>query len=126
EHLGEWFETSGVEQITKDYQDIGNDPEINVVMICSPTNTHIDIIKAAAEAGKHIFCEKPISFSDEETLEAYEVVKKAGVKFQIGFNRRFDRNFAKVRQLVESKEIGDLHILKITSRDPAPPSLDYI
>ncbi|WP_068674921.1 inositol 2-dehydrogenase [Oceanobacillus sp. Castelsardo] len=126
DHLSEWFETSGVEEITKNYEDIINDPEINVVMICSPTNTHIEIIKAAAAAGKNIFCEKPISFSDEETLEAYEAVKQAGVKFQIGFNRRFDRNFSKVRRLVESKEIGDLHILKVTSRDPEPPSLDYI
>lgn len=126
DHLGEWFETSGVEEITKNYEDIINDPEINVVMICSPTNTHIDIIKAAAAAGKNIFCEKPISFSDEETLEAYEAVKQAGVKFQIGFNRRFDRNFSKVRNLVETKEIGDLHILKVTSRDPEPPSLEYI
>lgn len=115
-----------MEEITKNYEDIINDPEINVVMICSPTNTHIEIIKAAAAAGKNIFCEKPISFSDEETLEAYEAVKKAGVKFQIGFNRRFDRNFSKVRRLVETKEIGDLHILKVTSRDPEPPSLEYI
>lgn len=126
DHLGEWFETSGAEQLTKSYQDILNDPEIDAIFICSPTNTHIEIIKEAAIAGKHIFCEKPISFSDEETMEAFEVVKKAGVKFQIGFNRRFDRNYSKVQGLVEAKEIGDLHILKITSRDPEPPSLEYI
>ena len=126
DHLGDWFEASGVENLTKDYQDIINDPEIDVVFICSPTDTHTTIIKEAAAAGKHIFCEKPISFSDEETLEAFEAVKKAGVKLQIGFNRRYDKNFSKVKELVETKEIGDLHILKITSRDPAPPSLDYI
>lgn len=126
DHLEEWFKTSGAENITNDYQDILNDPEINVVFICSPTNTHTTIIKEAAIAGKHIFCEKPISFSDEETLEAYEVVKKTGIKLQIGFNRRYDKNFSKVRELVKTKAIGDLHILKITSRDPAPPPLDYI
>ncbi|MFC4545230.1 inositol 2-dehydrogenase [Paenactinomyces guangxiensis] len=126
DQLDEWFQSSGVENITKDYQDIINDPEIDAIFICSPTDTHTSIIKEAANSGKHIFCEKPISFSDEETLEAYEVVKKTGVKFQIGFNRRYDRNFSKVRSLVEKKEIGVLHILKITSRDPAPPSLDYV
>lgn len=126
DHLRDWFEVSGAENLTKDYQDIINDPEIDAVFICSPTDTHTAIIKEAAAAGKHIFCEKPISFSDEETLEAFESVKKAGVKLQIGFNRRYDKNFSKVKKLVETKEIGDLHILKITSRDPAPPSLDYI
>ncbi|NGP46104.1 inositol 2-dehydrogenase [Bacillaceae bacterium SIJ1] len=116
----------GVERMTKDYQEIIQDPEIQVIFICSPTDTHTTIIKEAARAGKHIFCEKPISFSDEETLEAYEVVKEAGVKFQIGFNRRFDRNFSKVRSIVEAKQIGDLHVLKITSRDPEPPPLEYV
>lgn len=125
-HLGDWFETSGAENLTNNYQDITSDPEIDAVLICSPTNTHTAIIKETAAAGKHIFCEKPISFSDEEALEAFEVVKKVGVKFQIGFNRRYDRNYSKVQHLVDTKEIGDLHILKITSRDPEPPSLDYI
>ncbi|KON86396.1 oxidoreductase [Sporosarcina globispora] len=126
DQLEEWFQSSGVEYMTTDYHDIINDPEIDAIFICSPTDTHTSIIKEAANSGKHIFCEKPISFSDEETLEAYEVVKKTDVKFQIGFNRRYDRNFSKVRCLVETKEIGDLHILKITSRDPEPPSLDYV
>ncbi|AXI10489.1 inositol 2-dehydrogenase [Oceanobacillus zhaokaii] len=126
DHLGDWFNTTGAENLTKDYQDIISDPEIDAIFICSPTNTHTEIIKEAALAGKHIFCEKPISFSDEETLDAFEAVRKAGVKFQIGFNRRYDRNFSKVKDIVETKQIGELHILKITSRDPAPPSLDYI
>ncbi len=124
--LEDWFKISGVEKLTKDYHEIMNDPEIDVVFICSSTDTHATLIKEAAKAKKHIFCEKPISFSDEETLEAYEVVKSAGVKMQVGFNRRFDKNFKKIKDYVESKKIGDLHILKITSRDPAPPSLDYI
>ncbi|WP_138418078.1 inositol 2-dehydrogenase [Aquibacillus sediminis] len=126
DHLQDWFNTSGVEYLTKDYQEIIQDPEIDAIFICSPTDTHVEIIKEAAKKGKHIFCEKPISFSQEETLEAYEAVKEAGVKFQIGFNRRFDRNFSKVRAAVEEKGIGDLHVLKITSRDPEPPALDYV
>ncbi|RBP46871.1 inositol 2-dehydrogenase [Garciella nitratireducens] len=124
--LKDWFETSGAEKLTKDYQDIMNDPEIDVVFICSSTDTHTMLIKEAAKVKKHIFCEKPISFSDQETLEAYEVVKAAGVKMQVGFNRRFDKNFKKIKNYVKSKKIGDLHILKITSRDPEPPSLDYV
>jgi myo-inositol 2-dehydrogenase/D-chiro-inositol 1-dehydrogenase len=116
----------GVEKMTKNYQDIIDDPEINIVFICAPTDLHVEIIIEAAKAGKHIFCEKPISFSDEETIRAYEAIKKAGVKFQLGFNRRFDRNFSKVKDLVVNKTIGDLHILKIASRDPEPPNLEYI
>ncbi|KAA9016973.1 inositol 2-dehydrogenase [Niallia endozanthoxylica] len=126
DQLEDWFQSSGVENMTKDYHEIINDPGIDAIFICSPTDTHTSIIKEAANSGKHIFCEKPISFSDEETVEAYEVVRKTGVKFQIGFNRRYDRNYSKVRTLVEKGEIGDLHVLKITSRDPEPPSLDYV
>ncbi len=126
DNLQEWFKDSGVEYITKDYHDIFEDKEINTVFICSPTSTHADLIKKAAEYKKHVFCEKPISFSDEETLEAYAKVKEAGVKIQIGFNRRFDKNFAEMSNRVKSNKIGDVHILKITSRDPNPPHLDYI
>lgn len=124
--LEKWFLDSGVENITKEYSEILNDDEIDTVFICSPTNTHAQLIKEAANKGKNIFCEKPISFSDEETLEAYKTVKKAGVKFQVGFNRRFDKNFAEIRKRIEENKIGDIHILKITSRDPKPPNFDYI
>ena len=68
------------------------------MLICSSTDTHADLIVAAAEAGKHIFCEKPIAHSLEEIDRSLAAVKKAGVKLQIGFNRRFDANFARVRQ----------------------------
>lgn len=124
--LKDWFAESGAEKLTRDYRELVNDPGIDAVFICTSTDTHTQIIREAAGAGKHIFCEKPISFSEEETLKAYEAVQKAGVKFQVGFNRRYDRNFHKVKQLVEKKVIGDLHVLKITSRDPNPPSLDYV
>ncbi|WP_244527716.1 inositol 2-dehydrogenase [Virgibacillus chiguensis] len=126
DHMKDWFSESGVENLTKDYKNIIDDPEINVVFICAPTSLHVQIITEAAKAGKHIFCEKPICFSDENTCKAHKVVKQAGVKFQLGFNRRFDRNFAKTKELVKNKAIGDLHILKIQSRDPEPPSLEYV
>lgn len=126
DQLKAWAEERQIEVVTTDYHDLLNDPEIQAVFICSPTTTHATIIKEAAEAGKHIFCEKPVSFSVEETEAALAVVEKAGVKLQVGFNRRFDANFRKVRNLVQEGAIGTPHVLKITSRDPQPPGVDYI
>ncbi|PLS03346.1 inositol 2-dehydrogenase [Neobacillus cucumis] len=126
DHLEEWAKEKQIEVLTTNYQDLLTDPEINAVFICSPTTTHATLIKEAAAAGKHIFCEKPVSFSVEETEEALAAVKKAGVKLQVGFNRRFDPNFRKIRELVQNGEIGTPHILRITSRDPQPPGIDYI
>ncbi|MFZ7946348.1 inositol 2-dehydrogenase [Neobacillus sp. 19] len=125
-HLQSWAKEKQIEVLTTNYEDILNDKEIHAVFICSPTNTHATIIKEAASSGKNIFCEKPVSFSLEETKEALEAVEKAGVKLQVGFNRRFDPNFRKVRQLVQEGKIGNPHILRITSRDPEPPNVNYI
>jgi myo-inositol 2-dehydrogenase/D-chiro-inositol 1-dehydrogenase len=102
------------------------DKQIEVVLICSSTNTHADLIAQAAKAGKHIFCEKPIAFSLEQIDHALAAVKTAGVQLQIGFNRRFDANFARVRQAVASGEIGTPSLMHIISRDPAPPPLSYV
>jgi myo-inositol 2-dehydrogenase/D-chiro-inositol 1-dehydrogenase len=121
-----WANQLKIPNLTKDYGDILNDPEIEAVLICSSTDTHAQLIVAAAEADKHIFCEKPIDFDVEKIKHALDSVNAAGVKLQIGFNRRFDHNFKKVRQVVESGKIGDVHIVKITSRDPAPPPIEYI
>ncbi|WP_430140099.1 inositol 2-dehydrogenase [Neobacillus pocheonensis] len=125
-HLESWAKERQIEVLTTNYYDILNDPEIHAVFICSPTNTHATLIKEAAAAGKHIFCEKPVSFSVEETKEALEVVEKAGVKLQVGFNRRFDPNFRKIQQIVQEGKIGNPHILRVTSRDPEPPNVEYI
>jgi myo-inositol 2-dehydrogenase/D-chiro-inositol 1-dehydrogenase len=111
---------------TGDYHDILNNPDIQAVAICSATDTHSQIIVESAEAGKHIFCEKPIDFSLEKIDKALAAVEKAGVTLQVGFNRRFDPNFARVREVIQSGQIGDIHILRITSRDPAPPPISYI
>ena len=115
-----------IPNVYADYKKILEDPSINVVAICSSTNTHSDLIIEAAAAGKHIFCEKPVDHSLQRVDKAIEAVRKAGVKCQIGFNRRFDPNFKKVRELVQDGKVGDLHILRITSRDPAPPPVEYI
>lgn len=126
QQVQDWGKDLGIPNLVTDPEEMMNDGDIDAVFICSPTDTHVEMIEKAAMAGKHIFCEKPISFSDEETLRAYKIVQEQGVKVQIGFNRRFDKNYAKVKQYTENKQIGDLHILKITSRDPEPPSLDYV
>ncbi len=126
EETVKWAEDIGVGIVTKDYQDILRDPDIKAVVICSSTDTHTQIIMEAARAGKQIFCEKPISFDVEQIVAALKVVKECGVKLQIGFNRRFDHNFKKVRDMVKDDKIGDVQIVKVTSRDPAPPPIPYI
>ena len=102
------------------------DPDIDAVAICSPTDTHADLVVAAAQAGKHIFCEKPISLSLAEIDRSLAAVDAAGIKLQVGFNRRFDSNFVRVRQAVESGEIGTPNLFHIVSRDPYPPPLSYL
>jgi myo-inositol 2-dehydrogenase/D-chiro-inositol 1-dehydrogenase len=115
-----------IPKATVDYREILADPDIQAVAICSATDTHSQIITEAAQAGKHIFCEKPIDFDVKRIDSALNAVEKAGVKLQIGFNRRFDPNYARVKQAIISGEIGDLHMLHIISRDPAPPPISYI
>ena len=110
----------------QDYHAILENSEIDAVLICSATDTHAQIIEEAAAAGKHIFCEKPIAHTLEQIDRALAVVERAGVTLQIGFNRRFDANYRRVRNAVSAGEIGQPHRLHLISRDPAPPPLDYI
>lgn len=119
-------ERCGIPRVERDPAKIINDPGIDAVLICSPTDTHADLVMQAARAGKDIFCEKPIDHSLAKIDLALREVKKYGVKFQIGFNRRFDANFARVRCAVERGEIGTPHLMHIISRDPAPPPVSYI
>ena len=115
-----------VKTTTSDYRDILNNKEIDAVLICSPTNTHAQYIIEAAQAGKHIFCEKPVDLELPTIKKAIDIVEECGVKLMLGFNRRFDSNFMKIKQMVDEGKIGDPHILKITSRDPAPPPIEYV
>lgn len=115
----------GIEKVYADYKEMLADPEIEAVLVCSSTDTHADIAIEAAAAGKHIFCEKPVDLTPAKVEAVIDAVKKAGVKLQVGFNRRFDHNFANIRSMVNDGKIGDVHIVKITSRDPAPPSAEY-
>ena len=121
-----WAKNRGVERVTRDYQEILEDQEIDAVLICSATDTHSHISIEAIEAGKHVFCEKPIDHSIEKIRQVQEALEQHPVKYQVGFNRRFDHNFEAVQRAVAAGKIGDPHIIRITSRDPEPPSLDYI
>src|SRR5207253_2919911 len=122
----ECAERYSIPYFMQDYHTILDHPDIQAVVICSSTDTHAQIIEEAAQAGKHIFCEKPIALDLASIDRALDVVERAGVKLQIGFNRRFDPNYRRVRQVVEAGEIGQPHLLHIVSRDPDPPSIEYI
>jgi len=116
----------GIPTVTESSAAVLANSEIEAVLICSSTNTHADLIVQAAQAGKHIFCEKPIAHNLGQIDRALAAVEAAGVKLQIGFNRRFDANFARVRQAVASGEIGTPRLMHIISRDPAPPPVAYV
>jgi myo-inositol 2-dehydrogenase/D-chiro-inositol 1-dehydrogenase len=116
----------GIPEVAASSEEILSDRRVEAVLICSSTGTHAELIGQAARAGKHIFCEKPIAHDLAKIDAALEAVTKAGVKLQIGFNRRFDASFARVRQAVETGEIGVPRLLHIISRDPGPPPISYI
>ncbi len=121
-----WVNTLPVAVTGDEVQCIFNDPAIDAVLICSPAPSHPSLIIQAAQAGKHIFCEKPIALDITAIQQALAAVEHAQVILQVGFNRRFDPNFAKVKRVVQAGGIGELHIIHITSRDPEPPPHDYI
>lgn len=109
-----------------DHRNILENQDIDAVLICSATDTHAQIIEEAAAAGKHVFCEKPIDFDLARIDRALAAVAEAGIKFQVGFNRRFDANHQRIRKAVEQGEIGEPRRVHIVSRDPAPPPEEYI
>jgi len=121
----EWALQNEIPHAYQDYKEILNDPEIDAVLICSSTDTHSNISVEAAKAGKHIFCEKPVDLTIAKVEAVINAAREANVKLQIGFNRRFDHNFKKVRELIKDGTLGEMQILKITSRDPEPPSAEY-
>ncbi len=126
EEMKKWAQTLGVSKVSEKAEDIFTDPEVNAVLICSPSNTHEDYIMEAARNGKHIFCEKPIGSDLTKIERALRVVEDNKVKLQVGFVRRFDHNHKKVHDTVKEGKIGEPWLVKITSRDPKPPSVDYL
>ncbi|HCQ47512.1 MAG TPA: inositol 2-dehydrogenase [Achromobacter sp.] len=107
-------------------QDALSDPDIQAVLICSSTDTHSDLIMRAAQAGKHIFCEKPVDLSTERAVLCQAAVAAANVRCMIGFQRRFDPTFSSARNRLARGAIGAPEMLVITSRDPSAPSQSYV
>lgn len=116
----------GVPHFVKTFDELIALPGLDAVVICSPTDTHADYVERAAQAGKQIFCEKPLDLSLERVQEVTAAVERSGVNLMLGFNRRFDPEFKRIRELVVNGAIGDPQIVKITSRDPGPPPVEYI
>ncbi|MBX3239283.1 MAG: inositol 2-dehydrogenase [Chitinophagaceae bacterium] len=116
---------AGVKAV-RNAEEVIHHPEVEAVVICAPTPQHVPYTVVAARAGKHVFCEKPLDVSLDSIETAAEAVRENNIKLMLGFNRRFDANFSRVRSLVQEGKIGEPHIVKITSRDPAPPPLEYV
>ena len=119
------FTDLGVKQ-SKHFDDLLNESDIDGVIICSPSKYHVSQIKSLSELTKNIFCEKPLGLSIEEILDVKSLVSKKNLNLHIGFNRRSDPDFSELKRRILNDEIGDLHMIKITSRDPAPPPISYI
>lgn len=101
-------------------------PDVHAVIIGTPTDTHYDLIHAAARAGKAIFCEKPVDMSADRIRDCIKVVDETGVSFMTAFNRRFDANFANIQSRIANGDVGGVEIVTILSRDPSPPPVSYI
>ncbi len=122
----DWAKGLGIPVISRDYRDLLADPEIGAVFICSSTDTHTPISLEAIRAKKHIFCEKPIDHDVAKIRAVQAALQGSGLKYQVGFNRRFDHNFTALRRAVAEGKVGAPEIVRITSRDPAPPPVEYI
>ena len=116
----------GIDQIFNSYEQMIKESTIDAVVICSPTDTHADYVQMAAYAGIAVFCEKPLDLNLGRVLEVLKLVESKGIKLMLGFNRRFDQEFLKVKKLVAQGAIGNHHLVKITSRDPQAPPISYI
>lgn len=124
--LTRWAENRGIAPVIQDYHHFLTDPSVEALVICSPTDTHAEITREAAAAGRHVFCEKPLDRNPDIIRRTLKHVKDRGVVFQIGFNRRFDHNFRALKAAVDQGAVGDIHLLRITSRDPEPPPPEYV
>jgi myo-inositol 2-dehydrogenase / D-chiro-inositol 1-dehydrogenase len=113
-------------QAYSDWRQLVVRDELDAVLICSPPAAHAEQAAAAAEAGKHVFCEKPIADDLAAADRALAAVARAGTVLQVGYNRRFDRNFRAVHDAVAAGRVGTPCLVRITSRDPAPPPRDYL
>jgi inositol 2-dehydrogenase len=108
------------------FKDLLDDPDVEAVVIATPTPLHAEMIQQAAQSGKHIFCEKPVSFDLHPTVQAIETARSEGVKLQMGFHRRFDPDWMAAVDRIKKGELGDVYLFRTSLRDMRPPSIDYI
>jgi len=116
----------GVSGWSTRYEDLLEDPGIEAVVIASPTPLHAGMVEAAARAGKHVFCEKPLSLDMERTHEVVRAVRSAGVRMQVGFHRRFDPDYRAAREKIAGGDIGEVYLFRTSLRDMRSPGFDYI
>ena len=117
---------AGAQVLTEDYREVLRDPKIDAVLICSPTDTHAAISLEALEAGKHVFCEKPVDLSLVKIQTVIDAASRSELKYQVGFNRRFDHNFQALHRAVRDGKVGSVQMVKICSRDSEPPSPKFV
>lgn len=121
-----WASELGIPVAVADEQALLHDPEIEAVIIALPSELHVEAIRHAAEAGKHVFCEKPVAFEPGSIQQALTAVKRAGVELQVGFNRRFDPSLKKLQQAIRDGVVGDLQSLRVVNRDPQAPDIEFV
>lgn len=124
---------SAAQNIAKQYgceirtiEEVALADDVDAVVICTPTDTHAELIEKFAKAGKAIFCEKPIDLNISRVRQCIDVVEEVGGQLMVGFNRRFDRHFMAVKAAIDQGQIGKVEMVNITSRDPGAPGADYI
>ena len=117
---------AGLTFYQKDFTDVAGEVQADAIVICSPTDTHANYVSIAAKKGIDVFCEKPLDLSLEKVKQVLKTVNESKIKLMLGFNRRFDSEFQSVKEKIVKGHIGDIHIIKITSRDPSPPPINYI
>jgi myo-inositol 2-dehydrogenase/D-chiro-inositol 1-dehydrogenase len=121
-----WAEELGIPTATTDVDVLLRDPEIEAVVIATPSGRHVEMIRRAARAGKQIFCEKPVAFTPAAIIEAIDAVTAAGVQLQVGFNRRFDPSICRLAEAVAAGEVGEVHSIRVINRDPKAPPIDFV
>ncbi len=124
----DWAKSVGIENVYTDYHQALNDPNIDAVLVCSSTDTHATISIEAIKAGKHVFCEKPVDLTPRKIFEVQAALQASPkkLKFQVGFNRRFDHNFRALRDAALKGKVGEVQFVRVSSRDPEPPPANYV
>jgi myo-inositol 2-dehydrogenase/D-chiro-inositol 1-dehydrogenase len=122
----EWARSLAIPVRSVDNAAVFDDPEIEAVVITAPSGLHCELIRQAAEAGKHVFCEKPVAFEPEAIENVQRLAEEAGVLLQVGFNRRSDPSLLDLMEAVRGGQIGDVHTVRVTNRDPKAPPIDFV